>query len=35
MGKYIYIWRPRSLNVEILNAENFSMLHVLEQYLDE
>ena len=32
--EYIYIWRSRSFNVEILNVKKHSLLHVLEQYLD-
>ena len=34
MDDYIYIWRSRSFNVELLNVEKLNLLQVLEQYLD-
>ena len=34
MDEYIYISRSMSFNVEILNVEKYSLLQVLEHYLD-
>ena len=34
MDDYIYIWRSRSFNVEILNVEKPNLLQVLEHYQD-